>query len=188
MGLLRTTTDDEATELTARLYESERKDLGYVPDYTRVMAVNPEALDAFQALVRAIVHGLGKRRFELVTLAAARAIGSQHCLLAHGRKSIGLFPDEQLVRIARDYHSAGLPEAEVVMMEFAEKISGDAAAMTEADARKLREHGFSDRDIVDITLAASVRNYYSRSLLALGAEVQVPPGLSPELQDALLAT
>jgi uncharacterized peroxidase-related enzyme len=187
MGMLRTTTDQEADELTARLYEAERRDLGYVPDHTRVMALNPEALEAFQGLVRTIVHGLGKRRFELVTLAAARTIGSRHCLLAHGRKSLGLFPDEQLVRIAADFHSAGLSEAEVAMMEFAEKISGDAAAMTTADAGRLRELGFSDRDIVDITLAASVRNYYSRALLALGAEVEVPPGVSDELRDALLS-
>jgi len=32
-----------------------------------------------------------------------------------------------------------------------------------------------------------IRNYYSRSLQALGVEVQVPPGISEELRAALLS-
>ena len=61
------------------------------------------------------------------------------------------------------------------------------AAMTEQDAATLRAHGFSDREIVDIALAAGARNLYSRSLHALGVEVDVPRGLEPALHDALLA-
>ncbi len=38
--------------------------------------------------MKAVVADLGFRRYELVTLAAARAIGSESCLLAHGRKSL----------------------------------------------------------------------------------------------------
>jgi len=72
-------------------------------------------------------------------------------------------------------------------MEFAERLSRDSATMTEQDAATLRDHGFSDREIVDITLAAAARNFYSRSLHALGVEVDVPRGLSPRLKDALLA-
>ena len=39
----------------------------------------------------------------------------------------------------------------------------------------------------DITLAAAVRNFFSRSLHALGVEVGVPPTISRALKDALLA-
>lgn len=187
MSILTTVSEEEASGEVARFYEEDREDLGYVPGYTRAMALNPAALGAFEQLAGAIARSLGKRNYELVTLAAARAIGSPHCLLAHARKSLSLFPEGDLVRIARDYRDAGLSAADVAMMEFAEKLSGDAAAMTDEDSRRLREHGFTDRQIVDIALAASLRNYYSRALLALRVEVQVPPGISAELQDALLS-
>ncbi|WP_332761777.1 hypothetical protein [Pseudarthrobacter sp.] len=59
--------------------------------------------------------------------------------------------------------------------------------MTEADTLELRSHGFTDREIMDITLVATARNFLSRTLLALAVDVDVPPTLSPELQDALLA-
>lgn len=186
MSIIKTTEPDEASGLTAELYAADLADLGYVPSHTRVMAVNPEALQAFQNLVRTIVPSLGKRRYELVTLAAADAIGSDACRLAHGRKSLELFDAEQLTRIAADYRDAELDPAETAMMEFAEKLSRDSSSMTEADSIRLREFGFSDREILDIALAAAARNYFSRTLQALAVPADHPPGLSEELQDALL--
>lgn len=59
--------------------------------------------------------------------------------------------------------------------------------MTDDDSRALREAGFTDRQIVDITLAAAARNYYSRPLQALAVPTDQVPGLSPELVDALLS-
>ncbi len=35
------------------------------------------------------------------------------------------------------------------MMAFAEKVSTDAASMTDADSLRLREVGFSDREIAE---------------------------------------
>jgi alkylhydroperoxidase family enzyme len=113
-------------------------------------------------------------------------VPSPHCRLAHGRKSLPLFETDQLVRIARDYRDAELSAAEVEMMSFAEQVSRDPGAMTDADSLRLREAGFSDREILDITLAAAARNYYSRAIQALAVEVDAAPALSDELRDALL--
>ncbi|ANF31137.1 carboxymuconolactone decarboxylase [Leifsonia xyli] len=186
MSVIRTPEPSEATGEVAALYAEDIEDLGYVPDYTRVMAVNPEAVRAFENLVRAIVSQLGKRRYELVTLAAAQALRSQHCRLAHGRKTLTIMDEDELVRIASDHHDADLSEAEVAMMDYAARVATDSASLTDDDTLRLRELGYTDREIVDITLAAAARSYYSRSIQALGAGVEVPPGLSDRLRDALL--
>ena len=187
MTILTTPAEDEVTGLAAELYAEDLEAFGYVPPHTRAMALNPEAVRAFEALIKSVAPGLGMRRYELVTLAAAGAIGSEACRLAHGQKSLKYIDADELERIARDFRTAGLPPEEVAMMEFAERLSRDSSAMTEQDAATLREHGFSDREIVDIALAAAARNFYSRSLHALGVEVDVPPGIDPQLRDALLA-
>jgi uncharacterized peroxidase-related enzyme len=136
--------------------------------------------------VSAVVPSLGLRLYELVTLAAAGAIGSKSCLLAHGRKSRTVFDDAQLERIARDYRTAGLTELEVAVMEVAERLSGDSSAMTQADTLRLRELGLTDRQIVDVVLAGAARNYYSRALHALAVVPDVPPDLPDSLRDALV--
>ena len=187
MSIIRTAEPSEATGEVAAMYAEDLDDLGYVPEYTRVMSVNPAAHRAFEDLVRSVVPALGKRRYELVTLAAAQALGSEQCRLVHGRKSLHYFAEDDLERIARDYHDAPLSDAEIAMMEFAERLSTDSAAMTEDDAARLRAHGFTDREIVDITLAAAARNFFSRAIQALGVRTEVPPDLSDRLRAALLA-
>ncbi|WP_461172758.1 carboxymuconolactone decarboxylase family protein [Arthrobacter sp. Z1-9] len=187
MTILRITPESEATGLTAEIYDADRRSLGYVPSHTKAMSLNPEAFLAWESLTKAISRSLGLRRYELVTLAAAQAIGSTHCRLAHGKKTLSIIPEEELSAIARDFHDAGLPEAEVAMMDYAVKLSTHAAAMTDDDALRLRECGFSDREITDITMAAAARNFFSRALLALNVELDVPEELNDELKTALLA-
>jgi len=175
------------TGLAAELYAEDREDLGYVPSHTRVMAINPEAVRAFENLIRAIAGPMDKRRYELVTLAAAAGAKSRHCRLAHGQKSLRYMDEDTVVSASTDYaHSPDLTDAEKAMMAFAERVSTDAATMTDADSLVLRNHGFSDREIVDIALAAAARNYYSRAIQALAVEVDVPSALNRRLKEALL--
>lgn len=185
MSILETVPDDLATGLVAELYASDIRSGGHVTTYTRVMALNPEAELAWEQLARVIARPLGMRRYELVTLAAASAIGSQACLAAHSRKSLGYLAEEELVRVLRDYRAAGLSAAEVAMMDYASKLSTDSAAMTDQDSEILRDHGFSDREIVDITLAAAARNYYSRAIHALNVDLEPVDDLSPDIRAAL---
>ena len=63
----------------------------------------------------------------------------------------------------------------------------DALFGMDIQHRRLRELGFTDREIVDITLAAAARNFLSRALLALAVPTDDLPGLGPELVDALLS-
>lgn len=185
--ILQVPEEQGASGRVKEMYDAEVRALGYVPAHTKAMAINPEAYAAFETLIGAVVAEMGVRRYELVTLAAAKALGSTHCRLAHGVKSLKVFTAEHLEAIARDYRLAGLEPSEIAMMEYAEKVSLDAAAMTDQDTLGLRAQGFSDREIMDITLAATARNFLSRTLLALNVELTVPPNLDPGLQDALLA-
>jgi uncharacterized peroxidase-related enzyme len=180
---------ESAEGYVAERYRKEIDDDGFVFSHTQAMALNPEALEAFEALTRAIVPSIGLRTYELVTLAAAGAIKSPHCLLAHGRKTLraGALDEDQLMRVARDFTDAGLDERDLAVMRYAVRVSMDAAAMTDADSQELRDLGYTDRQIVDITLAAAVRNYYSRALLALSVPVDDVPGLSPRVAEALLS-
>lgn len=178
-----------ATGHVAAMYESDLADDGFVFAHTRAMAVNPEAHAAFEELVRAIVPSIGVRVYEAATLGAARAIGSAHCLLAHGRRSlrIGVVDVAGLAAFAAG-DDRGFTTQEQAVIRFASRLSTAPSTMTDADSQELREVGFSDRQIVDIALAAAARNYFSRALLALAVPVEDVPGLDPALAAALTRT
>lgn len=188
MSIIETIPEAEATGAVREIYDAEIRQLGYVPSHTKAMALNPDALHAFENLTRAAAAGLGLRRYELITLAAATTLRSESCRIAHARRTVRAEAADEATVIAAlgDFTDApGLSEAEVEMMRFAQKLSQDSSAMTDADTARLREVGFTDREIVDITLAAAVRNFYSRALHALAVDVDVPPDLSPGLRAAL---
>lgn len=184
----------QATGHAAEMYAEDVAEDGFVFTHTRAMAVNPEAHEAFEQLLGAIVPSLGVRTYELATLAAAAAIGSPHCLLAHGRKALraGVMDEAQLERFARGELATGrrtgdLDDADLAVVDFAAKASTRPEDMSDADSQRLRDAGFTDRQIVDIALAAAARNFLSRALLALAVPVDDLPGLSPALVDALLS-
>jgi uncharacterized peroxidase-related enzyme len=188
--IIETPDPQTASGYTADVYRRDLDDDGFVFSHTRAMAVNPEALEAFENLVHVVVPSIGVRTYELVTLAAAAALRSPHCLLAHGRKALRAeaLDEDTLVLVARDFEDAGLSSADVAVMRYAHKLSTDATSMTDDDAQSLRDAGFSDRQIVDITLAAAVRNYFSRSLQALAVPVEEElTGITPRIREALLS-
>ncbi|WP_269936423.1 carboxymuconolactone decarboxylase family protein [Arthrobacter sp. HY1533] len=187
MSIVDTVPVGAADGLMESLYADDARALGYVPSHTLVLALNPGAYAAWRALQQAIAASLGLRRYELVTLAAARSLGSEACLLAHGKKALAVMDRTELLRLLSGPGYPGLSPAEQAMMVYAARLCQDSAAMDDADSRTLRDAGFSDTEIVDITLAAAARNYFSRALHALAVEPDVPPELDDELREALLA-
>jgi uncharacterized peroxidase-related enzyme len=159
------------------LYDQDLKADGYVSNKTRVWSYRPELAASWLPVLKAIRSHMRLRAYELVTLAASRAIGCVYCMLAHGavlRKNG--FTAQQLIAILEDYHDAGLTSAEVHMMDYASKISSDSYSITEADIEPLRQDGLSDQQITDVALVATARNFMSRFFDALGAKAD------PELQ------
>jgi alkylhydroperoxidase family enzyme len=92
------------------------------------------------------------------------------------------FSIEQLRAITTDYRKAGLEPAEVAMMEYAQKMALRANEVTEEDVTRLRAHGFTDPEILDIAMAAAARCFFSKTLDGVGAE---PDEAYAELAEAL---
>jgi uncharacterized peroxidase-related enzyme len=67
-----------------------------------------------------------------------------------------------------DYRTAPISAQDRVMLEFAEQITRDATRISPAFHDRLREVGFDDRGILQITLIASWFNYINRVADALG--------------------
>src|SRR5674476_895668 len=120
---IHTTSEADAEGKLREIYEGDRKSLGYVPNHVRVFSLRPDVLEAWRAFQGSIRKNLRLRRYELVTLAAAKALSCRYCLLAHGAILLknGVSPD-QLRKILTNFRDAGLEPGEVAMMEFAQKV------------------------------------------------------------------
>src|SRR5450759_743253 len=77
------TGEAEATGDLATWYESQRTAWGYLPNYAEIFASRPEVAHAWSNLNLTIRGGMDRRRFELATIAASRALRCTYCLAAH---------------------------------------------------------------------------------------------------------
>lgn len=67
--------DDDAEGLVRELYDQDLKTDGYVSNKTRAWSNRPELAVPWQQLLKGIRAHMRLRTYELVTLAASRAIG-----------------------------------------------------------------------------------------------------------------
>jgi len=171
MSFIETIPERDATGAAADLYEGDRATFGLLPNFTQAFSLRPEVYAAWRQLVGAVKGNMDVRRYELVTLAAARRLGSSYCMLAHGSVLADGYLEPDVVKaIALDFHTAGLDEVDTAVMELADKVAGDATAVTAADVERLRELGLSDAEIFDVVAAAAIRCFFSKVLDGLGAE------------------
>ena len=155
-------------------------------NFEKAFAERPDVLAAWQQLNGAIKAGMDLRRYELATLAAARRLRSSYCCLAHGTVLIERF-DEPVREIALDHRAAGLDEVDVAVMDLAERVVDDAAAIGDEDLQRLRDLGLSEVEIMDVVLAAAARCFFSKTLDALGVRPDASyRDLEPELLEVLV--
>ncbi len=67
-----------------------------------------------------------------------------------------------------DYTQAPLSAQERAMLDYVVKLTKDATKISRADHECLRQNGFDDKAILQITLIASWFNYINRVADALG--------------------
>jgi uncharacterized peroxidase-related enzyme len=169
------------------MYERNQAQLGYVPNYAKAFSLRPHVMDSWAGLLKSIRSTMDVRRYELVTLAAARAIRCSYCALAHGRiLEKQFFSTEEMSRIASRADDTPLEPAESAIMAFADKVARQADSVTPEDIEILRRHGLDDGEIFDVAAAAAARCFFSKLIDALGAEPDSSyQAIAPELRSTL---
>jgi len=74
-------------------------------------------------------------------------------------------------QVKDDWRRIALSEAEYAMLEFAEKLTLTPSNMRQTDVQKLRDAGWTDRDILDIVQVCAYFNFRVRVVDGLGLEV-----------------
>ena len=70
--------------------------------------------------------------------------------------------------LRKDFRTAPISEQDRTMLEHVVKLTKDATKCSRADIQKLRDAGFDDRGVLQITLIAAWFNYINKVADALG--------------------
>lgn len=170
MAFIETTAPDATTGTARAMLARQQDHYGYVPNYAKVFTDRADVMDLWAALQSGIRRHVDPRRFELVTFAAARALGSSYCALAHGQvlQRRFLSPDE--MSALAEGERGSFSEAELAMMELARQVVVDASKVTQAQVDRLRGCGLRDDEIFDVVAVAAARCFFAKIPDALGVE------------------
>jgi uncharacterized peroxidase-related enzyme len=183
MTYINTVTESDPGSKTAQMYARAQAGYGYLPNMVKAFSHRPEVMEAWNGLLASIKSGMDLRRYELVTMAAAKELRSSYCMLAHGSILLnGHFTAPELQAVVEDVDTSPLNDTERAVMRFAAKVVRDATSVSAEDVDGLRRRGMSDGEIFDIVAAAAVRCFFSKTLDALGAQ---PDGVYHEIEPHL---
>jgi uncharacterized peroxidase-related enzyme len=138
--------------------------LGFVPNVLVAYAFDTAKLEAFAALYNDLMlapSGLTKLEREMIAVAVSSQNRCYYCLTAHGQ-AVRQYAGEPLLgeQMVMNYRAARLDPRQRAMLDFAVKLTAEPWAVEEADRARLRDAGFSDRDIWDI---AAVTGFFNMS-------------------------
>lgn len=149
MSRINLVTAEQANEQQQALYAAITEQLGMVPNFLKVFANSPAALEAFLGLHSIANAGeLDGKTKERIALGLAEQNACQYCVSAHtaiGKKA-GLTGDEMLAN--RDGTSQDAKAA--VAVKFARSLAENNGEVTTAELLAIRNAGYSDAEIVEI--------------------------------------
>ena len=154
--------------------EIVQQKLGFIPNVLAAFAKFPKQFEGFTKLYNALMlgdSGLTKLEREMIAVTVSSENHCFYCLVAHGSAVRELSNDPQLgERIAANFRSAELPKKQEELLNFTKKLTIDPSEIVENDRKKLRDVGYTDRDIWDISAIVGLFNMTNR--LASATEME----------------
>jgi uncharacterized peroxidase-related enzyme len=171
MAVVSYVSDQDAAEKIKPVFEGMEKKLGVVPNVFRVMAHNPEMLEAFLGLNATLPRTKlnGKLR-ELAYIKTSELNDCDYCLHHHralGKKA-GL-NDRQVAETAESETSDAYDELEREVMRYAEEVTRHINVNDELLGRLKKK--LSDRELVELAMTVGIANFTNRVTETLRMEL-----------------
>ena len=181
---------DKAEGLLAKLYDAVKTPDGHVDNILQIHSLRPRTLRGHLELYKAALHSkpneLSQRERELLAVCVSLLNDCHYCVVHHQAGLAGHIGSaelaEELAQASigkRD--SDEITERELVMCEYARKLTLDMGNMTEDDLVPLRAIGLGDEGILDVNQIVAYFAYVNRTVNGLGVAPDGEPlGLHPD--------
>jgi uncharacterized peroxidase-related enzyme len=151
---------------TQKYFDVCRDKLGMIPNVLQAYAFDIDKLNAFSGMYNDLMlapSGITKLEREMIAVVVSSINKCFYCLVAHGAAVRAMSGDPMLGEaLVMNYRVAELDVRQRAMLDFAAQMTQASAMIEEADRQRLRDVGFSDRDIWDIANVAGFFNMTNR--------------------------
>ena len=149
MSRINLVTKEQATPEQLALFEDIEQQLGIVPNFLKVFANSPAALQAFLGLHSIANAGeLDAKTKERIALGLAEQNACEYCVSAHTAigKNAGLSGDEILANRAGSSQDAKA----AVAVKFSRSLAENNGEVSTSELLEIRNAGYTEAEIVEI--------------------------------------
>lgn len=155
---------------TQKYFDICREKIGFVPNVLLAYSFDEKKLRAFSDMYNDLMLSdsvLSKLEREMIAVAVSSINHCYYCLAAHGAAVRALSGNPVLgEQMVMNYRVADLTDRQRAMLDFATKLTETPAKIDDQDRQDLRDVGFTDRDIWDISSVVAFFNMSNRMAAA----------------------
>lgn len=174
MAWIRVVNETEARGELKDTYEQIKKERGRISNIMRIHSLNPQSMKTHMDMYLSIMFGqsvLSREERELIGVVVSHANNCEYCVEHHAEALNHYWKDRaKILQLLDDRASVELPDRSNAMLVYALKLAKNPHAVGESDITALKKSGFSDEDILNITLTTSYFCFVNRIVLGLGVE------------------
>jgi len=189
MTWITTISYEDAGGTLKKLYDRIKGPDNNVDNIMMAHSLRPHSMEGHMSLYKYVLHHprnvVPKSYLETIGVYVSLLNKCRYCIDHHFSGLIRLLQDDARARAIRSALDDRNPAAafegkELAGLEYVEKLTTDAAAMSVSDIEALREAGFDDGEILEINQVAAYFAYANRMVLGLGINTEGDDvGLSP---------
>ena len=189
MTWITTISYEDASGTLKKLYDRIKGPDNNVDNIMLAHSLRPHSMEGHMSLYKYVLHHprnvVPKSYLETIGVYVSLLNKCRYCIDHHYSGLIRLLQDDSramAIRSALDDRNpaAAFEGKELAGLEYVEKLTTDAAAMSASDIEVLREAGFDDGEILEINQVAAYFAYANRMVLGLGINTEGDDvGLSP---------
>jgi len=173
--------------LTADSLTTLKRNFGLAPRVYRAQLLRPDLVDAQVQLLDRLLFSKRalsrvQKEFILLTVSAENNNSYFHALHCQTLQFLGV-KTEQSQQVAVDHRDANLSESDVILLDFARKLSSDPHSFTELDVESLRKSNFNDEQILEAVLMVGLTQLLNCIQTGLGTEPDFKPRITFPLKE-----
>lgn len=177
MAFIETIEHENAEGRLKEVYDDLVSKRGKLAEVHKVQSLNPESIVGHMDLYMTIMYGkspLKRVRREMMAVVVSKANNCEYCQTHHADAVNHYWKNEEKVaQLKKDYKHLQLSAEDRLLCDYAWELTKNPGAETEtANAKHLKEAGFTDREILDATLVIAYFNFVNRIVLSLGVHLE----------------
>jgi len=189
MTWITTISYEDASGTLKKLYDRIKGPDNNIDNIMMAHSLRPHSMEGHMSLYKYVLHhprnALPKSYLETIGVYVSLLNQCRYCIDHHFSGLIRLLQDDSRATAIRSALENKDPAAafdgkDLAGLEYVEKMTTNAAAMSAGDIDALREAGFEDGEILEINQVAAYFAYANRTVLGLGINTEGDDiGLSP---------